>query len=49
MHLCSKCSMPTLVFGILFLVANFTNYVPGGPWTVAGVYMLLWGIMSMMK
>ncbi len=51
MHLCSKCSPMTVLFGILFLVAGLGIYTS---WffkfeTIFGAFFLLWGLMSMMK
>jgi len=48
MHLCKKCQPLTVLFGLLFLVAAFTNYIPGSGWTVLGVFFVLWGLGSMM-
>ncbi len=54
MHACGKCSPMILLFGILFLIYSLGFF--GGfaghwynPWTIFGVFFVLWGGMSMMK
>ena len=50
MYTCKSCGIFNIVFGILFLIAgtgiwaNTPNWFNG--WTILGVYVLLWGIMS---
>lgn len=52
MHLCSKCALPNVIFGLIFLVGGL-NLWSGAPawfngWTTIGVYLALWGLLSMM-
>ena len=52
MHMCGKCAISVLVFGILFLIAGF-NLWAGAPvwfngWSIVGIYIGLWGLMGMM-
>ena len=46
MHLCSKCSMITLVFGLVFLLDGL-SVISINPWVIVGVYLGLLGIGSM--
>ncbi|MDE1798195.1 MAG: hypothetical protein KGH63_02205 [Candidatus Micrarchaeota archaeon] len=54
MHLCGKCSMVNLIFGLIFLVAGFGLWgnAPAwfNGWTIVGAYLALWALgMMMMK
>jgi len=53
MHLCKKCTLPVLMFGLLFIVAGTGVWVGAPVWfnmtTVLGLFMALWAAMSMMK
>jgi len=51
MYICKKCGVVNVIFGILFLIAGLGLW--NGPswwngWTLIGVYLGLWGIMSSM-
>lgn len=48
MYVCKKCGVVNIIFGILLLVTALWGGAPSwfNPWTVIGVYLLLWGIMS---
>ena len=48
MYICKKCGWINLIFGILFLIAALWNGLPAwfNPWTLIGLYLLLWGIGS---
>ncbi len=51
-HLCGQCALPNFIFGLLFLVAGLGLW-SGAPvwfngWTLVGLYLGLWGLMSMM-
>ena len=48
MYNCKKCGVVNIIFGILLLTVSLWNGAPAwfNPWTVIGVYLLLWGIMS---
>ena len=48
MYVCKKCAMMNIIFGILFLIAALWTGAPAwfNPWTVIGVYVLLWGLFS---
>ncbi len=50
MHLCSKCALPQLIFGLLFLIAGLGLYSAPwfNGWSILGVYLVLWGLMAMM-
>lgn len=49
LHLCGKCALVTLIFGLLLLLSKDAfNYIPVGAWVVLGFYMLLLGLYSMM-
>ncbi len=50
MHLCGQCSMIVLLFGILFLVAGLGLFTASWftGWTLAGAFLLLWGLSSKM-
>lgn len=52
MHMCGKCAISVLVFGILFLIVGF-NLWSAAPmwfnaWSILGVFMALCGLMGMM-
>ncbi len=53
MHLCSKCALMQVVFGLLFLISGLGLYSAPwfNGWTILGVDLMLWGLaaMSMMK
>ncbi|MBI5177603.1 hypothetical protein HY995_05985 [Candidatus Micrarchaeota archaeon] len=51
MHACGKCAPMIAVFGLLFLVAGLGLFTAPwfNGWTVAGVFMALWGGLSLMK
>jgi len=50
MYICKKCAVANIIFGILLLVvalglwSSAPNWWNG--WTIIGVYLLLWGLMS---
>lgn len=48
MYTCKKCGVVNIIFGILLLIAALWSGAPTwfNGWTVIGVYLLLWGIMS---
>jgi len=48
MYICKKCATVNIIFGILFLIVALWNNAPWwfNPWTVVGVYVLLWGLFS---
>ena len=50
MHLCGKCAIVNLIFGLIFLVQSLGLYTATWftPWTIVGVYLLLWGLGSML-
>ncbi len=50
MHLCSKCALPMLIFGIVFILASLkvAVFATLDPWLVVGVFLALLGLMSMM-
>ena len=52
MHLCKKCSVPTAIFGLLFLVQGLGLWAGAPVWfnvgTLIGVYLLVLGLTNMM-
>jgi hypothetical protein len=52
MHLCKQCAMPNVIFGLLFLILGFGVWTGAPSWfnfsTLVGLYLALWGLMSMM-
>ena len=53
MHLCCKCVLPMLLFGILFLIEGFKIW-PDAPvwfngWTILGLFFAIWSVVGMMK
>ncbi len=52
MHLCGKCAMMNIIFGLIFVVAGLGLYAAPwfNGWTIIGAYLALWGLaMAMMK
>lgn len=50
MHLCSKCSIINIIFGLLFIIAGMQWFVAPWftGWTLIGAYLFLWGLGTMM-
>jgi len=46
LHLCGKCAIVTLIFGIVFLLDGL-NVITVNPWVVVGVYLALLGLFPM--
>ena len=52
MHLCGKCSMAVLIFGLIWLIAGLGLWNPGAwfnGWTILGAFAVVWGAGAMMK
>lgn len=53
MHLCKTCTVPQMVFGILFLIVGFNLWTAApfwfNGWSIAGAYLFLWGLIDQMK
>jgi len=53
MHLCKTCTLPNIVFGLLFLIVGFGLWTEApawfNGWSIIGAYLALWGIIDMMK
>jgi hypothetical protein len=49
LHICGKCGLPVLVFGVLFLLRGL-NYLPAvlNEWVIFGLFFGLLGLMSFM-
>ncbi len=49
MYVCKKCGVSNLIFGLLFLVAGLGLWSASwfNGWTILGVFLALWGLMSL--
>ncbi|HIH37689.1 hypothetical protein J4460_02935 [Candidatus Woesearchaeota archaeon] len=48
MLICKKCGYVNVVAGILLILSALSTNAPAWftPWTIVGLYLILWGAMS---
>ena len=50
MHICQKCAIPMIIFGLLFLVSGLGLWAGAPIWfnlsTLVGLFLALLGVMS---